>query len=85
MTDLHDLNTRNDNKEGGQMKKFWMCYVEGTDGGCHYRHQTLKGALIEAERLARLPSVRGKTVYLFECVAICSAQPLPVKWEIYGH
>lgn len=73
MTDLHDINTRNK-----RMKPFWICYVEGTNGGEHYRHPTLRGAQIEAERLARLT---GEVVYLLECVGKCKAGEAPVKWE----
>jgi hypothetical protein len=64
------------------LEKFWECYVEGTDGGRHYKWDTLEGAQIEAERLARLPNVHGKTVYLFECVGKCKVEPIPVKWDI---
>jgi len=56
------------------MERWWECYVEGTDGGRHYRHWTLEGAQKEAERLARLTE---KTVYLFECIGRCY-----VKWEV---
>ena len=63
------------------MNRFWECYVEGTSGGQHYRHYFLD-AQIEAERLARLPNVKGKTVYLFECVGKCKVEPELVKWEV---
>ena len=66
----------------GRMPKFWECYVEGTDGGRHYRHYDIASAEKEAERLARLPSVQGKRVFLYECVGRCQAEPAPVKWEI---
>jgi len=80
MTDLHDLLTKNDKKEG-KMKGFWLCWVGGTDGGFHYRHYTFEGALIEAERLARLPDNRGKYVYVLEASNRCKVEPCPVKWE----
>ena len=67
---------------GGRMDKFWVCWVEGTDGGRHYQHRTLAGAQTEAERLARLPDVTGKNVYLFECIGKCKVESLPVKWEV---
>lgn len=68
MTTLYDL--------GG---KFWECYVEGTDGGRHYRHYTLESAQTEAERLARLT---GGIVYVFEFVGKCRIEPTPIKWEM---
>lgn len=71
--DLHDLNTRN------RRETFWECYVEGTNGGYHYKHRTLSNARLEAERLARLT---GETVYLFECIGKCRVEETPVKWEI---
>jgi hypothetical protein len=64
------------------MLQFWECYVEGTDGGRHYKWYSLLEAQNEAERLARLPDVQGKTVYLFECVGKCKAEHPPVKWEV---
>jgi len=78
MTDLHDINTRN---RDDRMEKFWECYVEGTDGGRHYKHWTLEGAQVEAERLARL--AEGRAVYLrqVECIGLCRAEPISVKWE----
>ncbi len=64
------------------MLKFWECYVEGTGGGEHYRHHSLEEAQEEAERLARLPDVEGKTVYVFECVGQCKVEQVPVKWDV---
>ncbi len=64
------------------MEKFWVCWVEFTDGGRQYRHWTLAGAQTEAERLARLPDVQGKRVYLFECVGNCKVEQTPVRWEM---
>ncbi len=61
------------------MERFWECYVEGTDGGRHYKHETLESAQREAERLARLT---GETVYVFECVGKCRVVESPVRWEI---
>ncbi len=74
--------------DAGRLDKFWICYVAGTDGGCHYRHTSLASAQREAERLVRLSTVWGETdgvqkdVYLLECVGICKVEPSPVKWEI---
>ncbi len=61
------------------MEKFWICWVEGTDGGRHYHHWTLEGATVEAERLARLT---GKIVSIFEWKGDCKIEQTPVKWEI---
>ena len=62
------------------MQGFWLCWVEGTGGGQHYRHFTGAKAQAEAERLASLPDVKGKTVYVFECVGKCRAES--VRWEL---
>ena len=69
-------------EEDKPMRRFWECYVEGTDGGKHFKHRTLESAQGEAERLARLPDVEGRVVYLFECVGVCSMKLLPVKWDV---
>ena len=67
--------------EENNMKKFWLCYVEGTDiHGGFYRHSSLPHAADEAERLARLPNVRGKAVYVFECKGKCTINTAPVIW-----
>lgn len=76
MTDFYDINTRN------RTDSFWICWVEGTDGGRHYPHPSLESAEIEAERLARLPNVQGRKVYLFKCIGICKVVPAPVTWDI---
>ena len=67
---------------GMRMERFWECYVEGTNGGRHYQHRSLESAEKEAERLATLPSNQGLTVYLFQCVGKCKAEPVSVKWEV---
>ena len=82
MTDLHDLLTRNNDKRGERMRRFWIIFVEHTDGGRHYRHNLLSEAQAEAERLAQLPENIGKNVYLFECVGKCKVKQTPVEWEI---
>ena len=71
-----------DKKKEGKMAKFWLCRVEGTNGGIHYKHHTLAEAQKEAERLAKLPDVRGKKVHLFEWIGDCYVESSPVKWEI---
>ncbi len=62
------------------MKTFYVCFVEGTDGGRHYRHYSFEEAQIEAERLAR--KEQGKTVYLLECIGKCKVKQMPVNWEV---
>lgn len=69
-------------REGNTMKRFWVCWVEGTDGGMHYRHYSLGAAQDEAERLAQLPNAKGKMVYLYECIGKCYVELSPVIWEV---
>lgn len=76
MTTLFELNTRN---REDRIESFWICYIEGTDGGRHYRHWSLVNAQTEAERLAKYT---GKKVYLFRCVGICQMEQSPVKWKV---
>ena len=64
------------------MEKFWICYVTGTDGGRRYHHYMLEAAQTEAERLAKLPNIQGRNVFVFECVGKCKTEPMPVKWEV---
>ncbi len=80
MTALHDLLTRSDKEK--RMNRFWIIFVEHTDGGRHYRHSSLASAQIEAERLASLPGNQGKGVYVFECIGKCKVEQTPVKWEV---
>jgi len=61
---------------GPKMLCWWECYVQGTDGGRHYRHWTLRSARIEAERLAWRT---GEPVYVYECVGKCTPE---ITWEI---
>ncbi len=82
MADLHDLMTRNDIKGGKKMKKFWICHVEYTNGGRHFQHWTLLSAQVEAERLARLPHILGREVFIFECIGMCKVERAPIKWEM---
>lgn len=65
-----------------RLKKFWVCWVRSTTVNTFYRHYTLLEAENEAERLAKLPNVQGKTVYLFECVGKCNAEPPIVAWVV---
>ena len=69
-------------KKGGRMENHWICYVEGTDGGKKYRHRTLESAQIEADRLARLPNVKGKRVYVYEYKGSCQVIEQPITWDI---
>ena len=64
------------------MQRFWVCYVEGTNGGVHYRHYSLEAAENEAERLARLPGRQCSMVYILECVEHCKVVLLPIEWDI---
>jgi len=83
MTTLYDLPFRDMfKKKEERMGRFWVNYVEGTDGGRRYRWYTLADAQAEAERLARLPNVMGKNVYVLECVGKCKVEALPVKWDV---
>ena len=61
--------------------KFWNCFVEGTSGGYHYKHTTLESARQEAERLARMPSNKGRKVFVMECVCWCEVPETPVEWR----
>ena len=63
------------------MDKFWMVYVEGTQG-CKIPHLTRQNAIDEAERLLRLPSNVGRKVFLLESMGYVHCEPLPVKWEV---
>jgi len=62
---------------GEEETKFWLCWVEGTDGGFHYRHSTLEGARVEAERLARNTE---RKVYVLEMISFCIVTETPVTW-----
>ena len=62
------------------MERFWVCYVDGTDGGRHCRHYILEEAQKEAERLTRKEI--GKVVYLLECVGKCKVKQTPVEWAV---
>ena len=64
---------------GNLMEKFWMVYAEATKGS-HYRHLTLDDAKKEAERLARLKNLKGRKIYILECVAYCSFSNKSVEW-----
>jgi len=79
MTILFDLPLRDDKEEG--MERFWINWVVGTDGGRQSKWYNLPLAKAEAERLARLPNVKGKNVYVFECIGKCRVESIPVFWE----
>jgi hypothetical protein len=59
------------------LKRFWICYVEGTHGGTHYQHQSFCDAQSEAQRLAYLNE--GKKVYVMACVG--ASQKVTTTWE----
>ncbi|KKN17548.1 hypothetical protein LCGC14_0964730 [marine sediment metagenome] len=71
--DFYDLYLRSGGS--GRMRPFWVCYVEGINGGKHLRHFTLWKAREEAARLA---SLTNKTVYVFECIGKCGVE---IKWQ----
>lgn len=60
--------------------KFWNCLVEQTDGGFHYKHDSLDSAITEAKRLARLPGNKGRKVYVLEVVGYCEVPEIPVEY-----
>ena len=65
-------------------EKFWNCWVEGTTGGFHYKHQTLESARQEAERLQKMPSNEYRKVYVMELVGYCEIpkpEP-PIQWHL---
>ena len=78
MTTLYDLPFREKREE--RMDRFWINWVEGTDGGRRYRWYSLKDAENEAERLAKLPDVQGKNVYVLEYIEKCRVK-MPVEWD----
>jgi len=61
------------------MVKFWLVYVEGSDGGKHFKHLTRNEAESEAERIAVLPRNCEKRVYVLEAKACCVIHA-PVEW-----
>ncbi len=63
------------------MERFWNCWVEGTEGGNHIKHWHYEIAKEEAERLARLPENRGKTVYVMGGVSYCKVPTQPIEWH----
>ncbi len=62
------------------MESYYIGYVEGTDGGEHFKHETLKTAQKEAERLTRLT---GKKVHIYKWEGSCQVTEYvpPVIWE----
>ena len=66
------------------MKKFWNVWVEGTNGGVHYKHPTLQSARDEAERLQKMPFNENKKIYVMGLVCYCEIlkpEP-PIHWYI---
>ncbi len=61
------------------MEEFWICYVEGTDGGRHCKYWDLGEAQNEAEKLA---IATGRSVYLLRCIGKCVRDQPPIKWEV---
>jgi len=81
MTTLFDLPLRDMHEKEVDEGRFWINYVEGTNGGKHFRWHSLEEAKEEAERLARLPDVQGKDVYVLEYIEKCRVEELPVSWD----
>jgi len=67
-----------------KLDPFFTCYVEGTDGGSHYKHKRLKDAEIEAERLANQPKNRDKKVYIMASFSCCVVPTGKAKWYEWG-
>jgi hypothetical protein len=59
---------------------FYMVYVEGSQG-CRHQHLTDQEAKTEAERLARLPENRNKSVYVMQSTEFVICPDLPVSWH----
>lgn len=65
-----------------RIKKFWVCWVQGAIVNDSQKYFTLLDAENEAERLAKLPDMQGKEVYIFECVGKCYTVPSIVAWVV---
>lgn len=53
-----------------EAEKFWMVYVESANEPVVH-HPTFEVAKGEAERLAKLPNLQGRKVFVLEVVACC--------------
>ncbi len=62
------------------MIPFWVCYVEESDGGRGYRHETLQSAKTEALRLANLVDNKGKRVCVLQSVGYMQI-PIEDRWH----
>lgn len=61
------------------MKKFWLVYVDDFPYCSILKYSDKEEAEKGVERLARL--YEDAKVYLFEPIACCSIEELPIKWE----
>jgi hypothetical protein len=62
------------------MEKFWCCYIEGP-GGCGQKFPTKVLARLDAERLAKLPNMNGRKVYILEAVEYYQIEHPPVMFH----
>lgn len=53
---------------------FWMVHVESANEPVK-RHPTLEIANAEAERLAKMPGLQGRKVFVLEVVGCCVYRP----------
>jgi len=60
------------------MKAFWIVAKEGCTFQSTKRHESLKDAKIEAERLSM---VEGRTFFVFKCLGSIKPAKIPVEWE----
>lgn len=61
------------------MQTFWMVYVEEQRQPV-FQHGSYLSAKYEAERLARLPELKGKKVYILQATDCCVCPP-EIQWE----
>ncbi len=61
------------------MKTFWTCWLEGTNGGRQFQHESFGSAEQEAKRIALMPENDGKKVYILMCLGAVSAKK--TTWE----
>jgi hypothetical protein len=66
------------------MDKFFVCLVEGSNGGYGKQHPNFEEAEEESKRLARLPANEGKKVFILECLGatvVNNTDWIPVKQD----
>ena len=60
--------------------KFFMVLVDGTHS-CSKKHYSKHEAVIEAERLVRLPSNQDKGATILEAIEYCKIEYYPITWR----